>query len=140
MTLEQITIIKASWQQVATLEAVVVGQLFYARLFEVNPELKALFKGSQAEQSKKLIGMLGYIISRLDKLDELTEDIQRLARRHVQYGVKESHYNAVGEALLWALKKGLGDQWNIGLEQAWTSCYLALSSAMIDASQEAELV
>jgi hemoglobin-like flavoprotein len=140
MTPEQIAFIKASWKQVAKLDATVVGQLFYTRLFEVNPELQSLFKSPQPEQSKKLIAMLGYIISRLDKLDEVTGEIQRLAQRHVQYGVKERHYNMVGAALLWTLKKGLGEQWSVELEEAWTKCYGTLSSAMIDASQEAELV
>lgn len=139
MTPQQIQAVKDSWKQVAKLDAAIVGQLFYARLFEVNPELKSLFRTSQPEQSKKLMAMIGYIISRLDRLDDLEEDIQRMALRHVHYGVKEKHYNIVGAALLWTLKKSVGEGWNASLEEAWTKCYVTLSAAMIDASQEAEL-
>ena len=75
MTPQQIIYIKNSWQQVASLDAVVVGQLFYDRLFELDRELRPLFKSPQPEQSVKLIAMLGYIVSRLDRLETLADDI-----------------------------------------------------------------
>ena len=138
MTKQQIESIKASWQFVATLDDTIVGELFYTRLLEVNPELKALFKSPRPEQSRKLVAMIGYIVVKLDKLDDLAEDIQRLAQRHVHYGVQEKHYEVVGAALVWTLKKGLGEYWNTELEEAWINCYTILSAAMIDAGQEAE--
>ena len=36
--------------------------------------------------------------------------LEGLARRHLGYGVKDEHYDKVGEALLWTLEKGLGDE------------------------------
>ena len=79
--------------------------------------------------------MLGYVISKLDKLEVIMDEVSKLAQRHVNYGVKDEHYTVVGSALLWTLEKGLADHWNEELEEAWTTCYVTLSGAMISASQ-----
>ena len=78
--------------------------------------------------------MLSVIVGRLDNLEELTDEIKQLATRHVQYGVKEHHYKAVGSALLWTLQQGLGRDWNEKVKDAWSSCFHVLSTAMINAS------
>lgn len=139
MTITQIALIKNSWQQVALLDAVTVGGLFYTRLLECNPALRPLFRSPVPEQSKKLVQMISYVIARLDALDTVMHDIQKLAQRHVRYGVEPKHYDMVGEALIWTLQKGLPGAWNNELETAWIQCYSLLAAAMIDASQEAEL-
>ena len=137
MTSRQIILVQNSWQHIKGMDAIVVGQLFYAKLFESNPELKPLFKTAIPEQSKKLLSMIGYIVVRLDKLDDIIVEIEHLAQRHVRYGIEEKHYDIVGAALIWTLKNGLSKIWNSELEEAWTACYTMLASAMIDASQEA---
>ena len=136
MTSKQIQLVKRSWLTVAALDEEIVGQLFYTRLFEVNPELKPLFKNPMNSQYRKLISMIGFVIARLDALDDIIEEVQKLAQRHVKYGVQERHYAMVGAALLWTLQKGLNDIWNQELEEAWIACYTLLSAAMIQASSE----
>lgn len=138
MTSHNINLVQKSWQLVAKIDAETVGALFYNRLFEIMPEVKPMFSRTPLpEQSKKLLGMLTYVISKLDKLDDILHEVTKLARRHVQYGVQEAHYAAVGSALIWTLQNGLGDYWDDPLEAAWTEVYTALSSAMIAASKEA---
>jgi len=90
------------------------------------------------EQSKKLLAMINYVISKLDKLGDILDEVAKLAKRHVSYGVKPDHYTIVGEALLWTLEKGLGDNWNSEVKEAWSNCYQVLSSAMINASELTE--
>lgn len=82
--------------------------------------------------------MLSYVIGKLDKLEDIIDEVSKLAQRHVKYGVEEEHYKQVGAALLWTLEKGLGDKWNAELKQAWTTCYELLSSAMINAASFVE--
>ena len=118
---------------VRTIDPVVVGQLFYNRLFEIAPSLQPLFKSPVPEQSKKLMAMIGYVINKLDKLDDILYEVAHLAKRHVQYGVKDEHYTYVGRALLWTLEKGLGEHWNEKSKQAWTACYTILAETMINA-------
>jgi nitric oxide dioxygenase len=138
MTQHQINLIKSSWEMVGTIDLVTLGGLFYNRLFELAPEVKPMFRDSLQEQSKKLLSTLAYVISKLDKLEDIMDEVGKLAQRHVQYGVRQEHYTVVGQALLWTLERGLGNSWNEELEEAWTICYTILSSAMINASEYAE--
>ncbi len=137
MTIRQITLVQESFDLVAKIPAEVVGELFYNHLFEISPEVKPLFGNAQMpEQSRKLITMLAYVIGKLDKLDSIMEEVAKLAQRHVKYGVTPEQYQPVGTALLWTLEKGLGSNWNEELGEAWTLCYVTLSGAMIEATEE----
>jgi len=138
MTNKQIDLVKSSWAMVATIDPVTVGGLFYNRLFETAPQLKHMFRNPMPEQSKKLLAMINYVISKLNKLEDILDEVAKLARRHVSYGVKPDHYTIVGEALLWTLEKGLADKWNSEVKEAWIDCYNILSSAMINASEYRE--
>src|SRR6188768_3197992 len=134
MTNKQIDLVKSSWAMVTTIDPVTVGGLFYNRLFETAPQLKQMFRNPMPEQSKKLLAMINYVISKLDKLEDILDQVAKLAQHHVSYGVKPDHYRIVGEALLWTLEKGLGENWNNEVKEAWTVCYDILSSAMINAA------
>jgi hemoglobin-like flavoprotein len=135
MTKEQISKVKKTWSIFREIDPVLIGDVFYSKLFFDMPQLEKLFHTQKDVQSKKLVDMLSVIIGRLDNLEELTEEIKQLAIRHVQYGVKEQHYKAVGAALLWTLQQGLGRDWNEEVRGAWAACFQALSDTMINASE-----
>ena len=139
MTPYQIKLVKSSWAIVGKIDPVTVGGLFYNRVFEIAPEARNMFHKPIEEQSRKLLVTLSFIISKLDRLDEIVSEVVKLAKRHINYGVKPAHYAIVGEALLWTLEKGLTEQWNDELKQAWTDCYTILSNAMIEAAEYTEL-
>ena len=139
MTIKQIELVQNSWQLVAAMDTQTVGALFYNRLFEIAPEVKPMFsRSSMEEQSRKLLSMLSYVISKLHKLDDIIGEVKKLARSHVHYGVQDEHYTQVGRALLWTLEAGLGDNWNNDLKTAWTVCYTTLAEAMMNASKNTE--
>lgn len=134
---KNIELVKTSWALVAKMNMETVGGLFYNKLFEVMPEVKPMFSRAPIpEQSKKLLGMLSYIVSKLDKLEEILDEVAKLAKRHTTYGVKDEHYSAVGIALLWTLEQGLGVYWNEELEQAWTEVFTTLANAMMAVQHE----
>lgn len=136
MTQKQIELVKSTWSVVAAMDHVVVGGLFYNRLFEIAPQVKSMFHNPISGQSKKLLAMVNYVIIKLDRLDDILGEVAKLAQRHTGYGVKPSHYAIVGEALLWTLEQGLGDKWNEETRDSWGACYTILSNAMIAASGE----
>jgi Hemoglobin-like flavoprotein len=130
MTPTQIQLVKESWSKVIPISDA-AGSLFYQRLFDVAPGVRHLFKSNPHEQSRKLMTMITMVVSKLDQLDTILEDIKGLARRHDKYGAKKEHYAVVGECLIWTLNKGLGDHWNKETEEAWATAYTILSNAMI---------
>lgn len=134
MTSEQIVLVTKTWRAFRGIKPETVGDLFYSKLFSDNPSLRKMFPNNMQEQYQKLIDMLSAVIIRLDKLDELTEDIAAMAQRHVQYGVRPAHYKLVGTALLWTLQKGLGTDWNEDVKTAWATCYKILADTMINSS------
>ena len=134
MTQQQVALIKRSWQIIQTKQPELIGDAFYTKLFVDNPELGHMFPSSRVEQSKKLVMTLGIVVNQLDKLDELSPAIEKLAIRHVEYGVKAEHYKFVGSALIWALEKLLGDEWDEELSGAWITCYEILSHKMMSAA------
>lgn len=137
MNNHQIALVKETFGLVAAIPAETVGDLFYNRLFEIAPEVRPMFAlTSLPEQSRKLISMLAYVVSKLDNLSGIIEEVAKLAQRHVKYGVEPKHYQPVGAALLWTLEKGLGNHWNDEVKEAWTLCYSTLSGAMIQACEE----
>jgi len=134
MTAEQISLVKGTWKIFREINPALIGDVFYSKLFIEVPQVKHLFKTPREHQSRKLVEMLSMIVGRLDRLDELTEEIRQLALRHVDYGVRAADYKAVGDALIWTLKQGLGSDWNSDVERAWSSCYKILSDTMINAA------
>jgi len=138
MIKKNIELVKSSWALVSAMDMETVGALFYNRLFEIAPEVKPMFsKTAMPEQSKKLLTMLSYVIAKLDKLEDIIDEVKKLAQRHEGYGVKAAHYTAVGSALLWTLEQGLGAHWNEELKAAWIEVYNVLSDAMINSAKAA---
>jgi hemoglobin-like flavoprotein len=134
MTAQEIAAVKKSWQLFRKIDPQLVGDVFYSRLFLQTPSVKPMFKHSMTAQYQKLVDMLSMVISKLDRIDEISEDIRELALRHVQYGVRPAHYKLIGDTLLWTLAQGLGRDWTEEMAAAWAKCYKILSGIMIDAA------
>lgn len=135
MTPEQKELVQSSFSKVEPISTL-AAELFYARLFELDPSLKSLFSGDMEQQGQKLMTMLGTAVRSLNNLDGLVPVVQRLGQRHVGYGVETGHYVTVGNALLDTLEKGLGDDFTPEVKEAWTIVYGVLSSTMIAAAEE----
>ena len=134
MTPVQIELIQTSFAKVAPISEQAAA-IFYARLFELAPQVRVLFKGDMVEQGRKLMAMLKTVVGTLDKLDVLVPVAQRLAERHVAYGAQPAHYAVVGQALLDTLQAGLGADFTPETREAWASAYGTLSSVMIAAAE-----
>lgn len=132
MTPEQIELVQSTWAQVKP-NADAVAEMFYAKLFELDPSLKPLFKGDMKEQGQKLMATLNLAVTSLTKLEEIIPAVQDLGRRHVQYGVPDESYQTVAAALLDTLSKGLGDGFTDDVKAAWTETYVTLSNVMLEA-------
>jgi hemoglobin-like flavoprotein len=74
--------------------------------------------------------MLGLAVNSLDRIEQLLPALQSLGTRHVVYGVRDKDYDTVGRALLWTLRKGLGEAFTPDVEAAWSNVYATLASAM----------
>lgn len=135
MTQQQVLQVQKTWRLFRGIKPELIGDVFYSKLFADKPALRKMFKHPIEAQYKKLIDMVSLLIGRLHQLDLINEDLIQLAKRHVGYGVKEEHYQMVGDALMWTLEHGLGKDWNNQVKEAWRICYKTLSDTMIDATR-----
>lgn len=132
MTPNQISLVQNSFGEVP---AEIAAELFYARLFELDPSLRPLFKGDMKVQGRKLMDMIAVAVRGLNDLETIVPAVEDLGVRHAEYGVTAGHYGTVGSALLWTLEKGLGEQFTDEVREAWTAAYTLLSTTMIDAAE-----
>ena len=105
MTPEQVNLVQQSFAKVAPISEQ-AAVLFYDRLFEVAPSVKAMFPADMAEQRKKLMGTLAVVVNGLNDLGAVLPAASALAKRHVSYGAKPEHYPVVGSTLLWNAGEG----------------------------------
>ncbi len=140
MTPEQIALVQETFKAVLPIKDQ-AADLFYGRLFEVDPSLEALFPTDLTEQKQKLMGTIATAVGSLDKLENIVDVVKDLGIRHVAYGVKPEHYDTVGGALLWTLEQGLGEAFTPEVKEAWTQAYTILADTMkgAAASVEAEI-
>lgn len=112
--------------------------IFYDKLFELDPSTKALFS-NMTKQKKVLMDTLKTVVYSLHEFNTVRPAVRELGKRHVRYQVQEKHYNTVGQALLYALEKGLGDDFTPEVKQAWVTAYTFLANIMKEAAKEVDV-
>jgi hemoglobin-like flavoprotein len=134
MTPDQIRLIQTSFRPVAALGDT-AAELFYHRLFQIDPDLRAMFPASGLEaQARKLMAMLTVAVHALAHPEALVPALQSLGRRHAGYGVEPRHYDTVGTALLDTLAAALGEAFDAPTRAAWTAAYTLIAETMQDAA------
>lgn len=135
MTSNEIRLIRVTFALVVPI-ANVAALLFYKRLFELDPALRPLFRHDIEEQATKLMQILGAAVRLLDKPESLVPVLEDLGRRHVRYGVRDEHYDTVGQALLWMLGEMLGTDFTGSARAAWENLYALVATTMKGAAAE----
>lgn len=135
MTPQQVELVQTSFDQVRPIAAA-AADLFYQRLFELDPALRPLFTSDIKKQGAMLMSTLSLAVNGLSRPETIIPAVQGLGRRHVAYGVQDHHYQTVGEALLWTLNQGLGDAYTPDVQDAWIAAYGLLTSVMQTAAAE----
>lgn len=133
MTPEQVVLVKNSWALFAQ-KAEKVAEIFYNKVFELDPPLQPLFKGNMTEQGRKIMEMIDTVVNSLDRLEAIFPNVELLGERHAHYGVKDQDYEVLGAALLWTLETQLGQDFTAETKNAWTIVYHELSRAMKSAA------
>ncbi|HEV8696367.1 MAG TPA: globin family protein [Candidatus Limnocylindrales bacterium] len=139
MTPTEKQLIRSTWAAVEPIQDV-ASDLFYARLFELDPKLAALFaETDMRRQGRMLMQTLAIVVKSLDDLSVVVPAVEALGRRHVGYGVQPEDYGTVGAAFLWTLEQGLGDAFTPEARAAWAGAYGIVSSVMIAAAEQVEI-
>ena len=133
MTPREIELVQDGWRKVLPV-ASIAAELFYGKLFSLDPALQPLFRGDMREQGRNLTAMISIAVRALSKPDTISRAVHDLGRRHVSYGAKPHHYDTFAVALLWALEQVLGEAFTAEAKAAWTAAYGVLAKTMKDAA------
>jgi|SRR5215217_6906913 len=111
-----------------------ISQFFYGMLFTIAPATRDFFPINMEIQRGRLVRALVHVVQMVDRPDDLAPFLRQLGRDHRKFGVIEQHYEAVGTALLAALKKHLEDEWTTEIERAWAEAYAIIARSMQEAA------
>jgi nitric oxide dioxygenase len=139
MTPRQIQLVRESFAAVEPI-ADTAATIFYRRLFDLDPDLRALFPSDLTNQRRNLMQTLTVVVRNLDRLEGIVPAVEALGRRHAGYRVRPDDYETVGAALLDTLGEGLGTAFTQEVRAAWAAAYGLLASVMIGAAEAAEAV
>jgi hemoglobin-like flavoprotein len=132
--------IRETWQLVLPV-AETAADLFYRRLAEQNPELRAASQDQLIAQRKEFVTTFNFVAQnaawesrewRNDAPDDRDLFLAMLALG--QRGTRlarlfEEHYSTTGETLLWTLTYALGKRFDAKARAAWTRLYALLATA-----------
>ena len=139
MEISQVELVQSSFAKVALISDQ-VGEIFYQRLFELNPAYHHLFKADMPTQQRKFMSTLTIAVAGLGNPEGIINKVQKLGSAHAGYGVKNEYYENLKESLLWALEQGLGEDFTPSVRAAWSEAYRFLSEIMKQAATDVETV
>ena len=130
MTPEQIDLVQRTWRAVLPVGGT-AAELFYGKLFSLDPTVRGLFRNDMIEQGRNFTAMVSVVVGALSKPERIKLAVRQLGERHAGYGVEPRHYELVGTALIWTLEKCLGEAFTPEVNAAWRATYAFLADAML---------
>jgi NAD(P)H-flavin reductase/hemoglobin-like flavoprotein len=112
---------------------------FYAQLFTMDTEIRAMFPAAMDVQRRRFFAALFKIAaaqgSQEDR-DQLVPYLRELGRAHRKFGVRERHYEVLRRALIATLQRFAAPSWNETAKHAWETAFNHAASVMIDAAKD----
>ena len=128
-------IVRQSWKQVLPNrdEAAII---FYAKLFELDPTLRALFTGDMPEHYRKWSAIISVAVASLERPIILLPSLYTLGAQHEKNGAQDHHYDIVGTALLETLHHVQGEAFTPDVRAAWVEAYRTIIGVMKTAASD----
>lgn len=135
MTKDEIATVQESWRSAAPVKYV-AAELFYVKLFELDPTLKLLFSDHPKMRQRKFLQLMDATVNGLERADVLLPVVRELGMRHPLFGDSDEHHGTVGAALMWVLEKCLRRDLTPALRSAWIKTFGVLSQTLLTSSWE----
>ncbi len=112
---------------------------FYAQLFAMDTEIRAMFPAAMDVQRRRFFHALSQIAATAnsqDERDKLVPYLQELGRAHRKFGVRERHYEVLRRALIATLQRFAAPRWNETAKHAWETAFNHAATVMIEAASQ----
>ncbi len=138
VTARQRNLVVGSWELMRPM-AVHVADLFYDRLFELDPSLEDVFSEDPEVQRQRFTKSITAAVQGLDDVGSMLPMLQDLGRRQGSQGIRPGTYVTLGKALLWTFEQSLAEDFTPPVKDAWAALYAYVSSAMIQGAEPREV-
>lgn len=152
LTESEILLIKKSWKLVVTGGLSKYGTNMMIKIFIEHKDLKPLWRfaknletvdqmnGNQMlkKHGEKLFNALDMAIGSLNDLETLVPILIQLGYSHYTWGIRDTHFGVIGEALIGTLEDGLKDEFNPKVKKAWIKVFGVVESQMKIGMRQAE--
>ncbi len=129
LTPEQKRLIRVSFLRVEpALE--LVAQLFFLKLFRLDPSLRKKFSGPVDVQARKFAAGAKLAMISLGHEDGLAPTLKLLGARHRQIGIRTRHYRTMSRALVWTMERSLEKEFDRDTKDAWTTLLAYFTKVM----------
>ncbi|MEK5257431.1 NO-inducible flavohemoprotein [Paenibacillus sp. FSL F4-0125] len=135
---QTIAIIKST-VPVLQVHGTTITTTFYGMLFENHPELLNIFNHANQRQGRQQTALANAVLAaamNIDQLENILPVVKQIAEKHRALGVLPEHYPIVGETLLAAIGKVLGDAATPEIIDAWAKAYGVIADAFIGVEAE----
>jgi hemoglobin-like flavoprotein len=133
MSPEQVDLVQRTWRSLMPIKDT-AAELFYGKLFSLDPDVRALFSNDLKDQGRNLTAMISVAVAGLSRPEKIMLAVRQLGRRHAAYGVQARHYELVATSLLWMLETCLAEAFTPEVRAAWVAAYDLLAGAMQEAA------
>lgn len=117
-------------------KAEAVTTRMYEIMFSNYPDVKELFKNAPNNQNQILARSIVAYAENIDNLGALGDAVEKIAKHHVEVGIKPEHYPWVIESLLQAIADVLGEAATSEVKDAWFAAYWVLANILIKREEE----
>lgn len=107
-----------------------VAQLFFLKLFRLDPGLRKKFDGPVEMQARKFSAGAKLAMISLGHEDGLAPTLKLLGTRHRQMGIRARHYRTMSRALVWTLERSLDKSFDRDTRDAWNTMLAQFSKVM----------
>jgi len=129
LTAEQKRLIRLSFLRIEP-ALDLVGQLFFLKLFRLDPSVRKKFSGPVEIQARKFAAGAKLAMISLGHEDGLAPTLKLLGARHRQMGIRARHYRTMSRALVWTLERSLEKRFDRDTKDAWNTLLADFTKVM----------
>jgi len=125
----QIRLVQHSFTRLAP-DAEQIADLCCARLFQLDPALRALLPNDLREPKRAAVRWFARVVADLHEPTRWHGAVRELGRQPLLSTLEARHYDTFGSALIWTLERGLGEEFTFDVLGAWVSFYAQLRQTL----------
>lgn len=138
LTQETIDLIKST-VPVLEVHGKEITTTFYQMMFDNHPELLNIFNHANQREGKQPTALANAVYAaaaHIDHLEDILPVVKQIGHKHRALNILPEHYPIVGENLLAAIQKVLGDAATPAILAAWAQAYGVIADAFIGVEAE----